>query len=98
MLNMTIRAFADDRRRPVRFVPVYFGYEKLIEGTSFIGELRGGEKRKESLGGFFRSLRALREQFGKVYVNIGEPIDLESTLDAHAPDWRETGVGENKPE
>lgn len=89
MINMTVRAFIQDNRRPVLFVPVYFGYEKLIEGTAFIGELRGGEKKKESLGGLFRSLKALKEQFGKVYVNVGDPINLAELLDERAPDWRE---------
>ncbi|MFK8052107.1 MAG: glycerol-3-phosphate 1-O-acyltransferase PlsB [Woeseiaceae bacterium] len=91
MLNMTVRAFVQDARRPVLFVPVYFGYEKLIEGTAFIGELRGQEKSKESLGGLFRSLKALREQFGKVYVNVGDPIDLAKLLDERAPQWRDAG-------
>ena len=98
MINMTLRAFAQDPRKPVKFVPVYFGYEKLIEGTAFVGELRGGKKSKESLFGFFRSLRALREQFGKVYVNIGEPIDLADTLQQAAPDWRDGDTADSKPE
>ena len=38
-------------QRPIVFVPVYFGYEKLIEGQAFISELGGAEKQKESLGG-----------------------------------------------
>ena len=33
MLSMTIRAFLEDARRPVKFVPIYFGYERLIEGN-----------------------------------------------------------------
>ncbi|MEO1319055.1 MAG: glycerol-3-phosphate 1-O-acyltransferase PlsB [Pseudomonadota bacterium] len=90
MISMTVRAFLEDARRPVKFVPIYFGYERLIEGTSFIGELSGRGKKKESLGGLFRSLGALREHFGRVYVNIGEPIDLAETLDAAVPGWRET--------
>lgn len=89
MLSMSIQAYLEDSRRPVQFIPVYFGYERLIEGTSFIGELRGDAKKKESLFGLFRSLRALREQFGQVYVNFGEAIDLAQLLDAEAPDWRE---------
>lgn len=89
MLSMTIQAYLADHRRPVKFVPVYFGYEKLIEGTSFISELRGDKKRKESLFGLIRSLRRLRERFGAVYVNVGEPIDLAEYLDTHAADWRD---------
>ncbi|MEO1581277.1 MAG: glycerol-3-phosphate 1-O-acyltransferase PlsB [Pseudomonadota bacterium] len=99
MLSMTIQAFLADSRRPVKFVPVYFGYERLIEGTSFISELRGDGKKKESLFGLVRSLRRLRETFGEVYVNFGEPIDLADYLDTHAGNWRESELesGE-KPE
>ena len=49
MLVMTVNSFIKNRQRPIVFVPVYFGYEKLIEGDSFIGELGGAEKKKESL-------------------------------------------------
>ncbi|MEM9171652.1 MAG: glycerol-3-phosphate 1-O-acyltransferase PlsB [Pseudomonadota bacterium] len=92
MLSMSVQAFAEHRRRPVKFVPVYFGYERLIEGTSFISELRGDEKKKESLFGLIRSLRALRQTFGQVYVNVGEPVDLEALMDRVAPAWRDTPV------
>lgn len=89
MLAMTAGSYIRAPRRPIMFVPVYFGYEKLIEGDSFISELGGAEKQKESLFGLIRSVRALRENFGKVYVNIGEPIPLEALLDETRPDWRE---------
>ena len=92
MLSMTVQAYRADHRRPVQFVPVYFGYERLIEGTAFISELRGDGKKKESLFGLLRSLRALRENFGHVYVNIGEPIDLGDMLEQHAPGWQDTPV------
>jgi glycerol-3-phosphate O-acyltransferase len=88
MLAMTVNSFLHAPRRPIVFVPVYFGYEKLIEGDSFISELGGAEKTKESLLGLIRSVRALRENFGKVYVNIGEPIRLAELLDGVNPDWR----------
>jgi len=89
MLAMTVRSYIKDPKRPVVFVPIYFGYEKLIEGDSFISEMAGAEKKKESLFGLIRSLRALRENFGKVYVNVGESIALEPLLDELKPDWRE---------
>ena len=88
MLAMTVSSFLQKPRRPIVFVPVYFGYEKLIEGDSFITELGGGEKKKESLFGLIRSVRALREKFGQVYVNIGDPIALDALLDEVKPGWR----------
>ncbi len=99
MLAMTVGSYIQNPRRPVVFVPVYFGYEKLIEGGSFISELGGAEKQKESLMGLVRSIKSLRENFGRVYVNIGEPIELDHLLDGVQPDWRSSpnGNGERPP-
>ncbi len=89
MLAMTVNSYIRHPRRPIAFVPVYFGYERLIEGDSFISELGGERKESESLLGLIRSVKALRENFGRVYVNVGEPIDLEPIIDAARPGWRE---------
>ncbi len=98
MLAMTVSSYIRAPQRPIAFVPVYFGYEKLIEGDSFISELGGAEKQKESLFGLIRSVRSLREYFGKVYVNIGEPILLEALLDEIRPGWREdAGEDDERP-
>ena len=89
MLAMTVNSFIKNPQRPIVFVPVYFGYEKLIEGDAFISELAGAEKQKESVFGLISSIKSLRDHFGKVYVNIAEPIELAQMLDRMHPAWRE---------
>jgi glycerol-3-phosphate O-acyltransferase len=99
MLVMTVRAFLRAPRRPVLFQPVYIGYEKLMEGKSYIGELSGKPKEKESLLGLLRGLKVLRQRYGHVALNFGEPIELNPLLDAAASDWREsTAHPDAKPE
>jgi len=93
LLAMTVNSYIQDPKRPVVFVPVYFGYEKLLEGDAFISEMGGAEKKKESLFGIIRSVKALREDFGRVHVNIGEPIELDALLDRIRPNWRESSKG-----
>jgi glycerol-3-phosphate O-acyltransferase len=88
MLSMTVRSFLRERARPIVFIPVYFGYERIVEGTTYIGELSGKPKEKESVFGLIRTLRRMRERFGQVHVNLGEPIKLEELLDRYDPDWR----------
>ncbi len=88
MLSMTVRSFLRDPVRPVVFVPVYFGYERIVEGATYVGELSGKPKEKETVLGLVRSLRKLREKFGRVRVNLGEPIALDEVLDRHGP-WRQ---------
>ena len=78
MLSMTVRSYLREPRRPVVFVPVYFGYERIVEGPTYIGELSGRPKEKESVLGLLRSARRLRQRFGRVHVNLGEPIHLDA--------------------
>jgi glycerol-3-phosphate O-acyltransferase len=95
MLSMTVRSFLRDPARPVVFIPVYFGYERIVEGTTYIGELSGKPKEKESVRGLIRTLRRLRQRFGQVHVNLGEPIRLEELLERHDPEWRNRVVEDN---
>jgi glycerol-3-phosphate O-acyltransferase len=88
MLSMTVRSFLRDPVRPVVFVPVYFGYERIVEANTYISELSGAAKKKESWLDLLMSLRVLRERFGTVHVNVGEPIRLNDLLDAQLPSWR----------
>jgi glycerol-3-phosphate O-acyltransferase len=96
MLTMTVRSFLRDAQRPVVFVPVYFGYERLVEGATYVGELSGRPKEKESILGLLRQVRVLRERFGQVHVNLGEPIRLEEILDACARDWRTRSIDDDE--
>src|SRR4249920_53943 len=90
MIAMTVRAFLRAPRRPVVFQPVYIGYEKLIEGESYLDELTGQAKKKESIWGLITGVgEILRERHGRVTVNFGEPVRLDDILAIHAPDWRE---------
>ncbi len=80
LLKMTIEHAGRGLPRPLAFVPVYFGYEKLIEAASYLDELRGTEKRRESIIDVVRSLGLIRQRFGRVDVNFGEPLYLEEWL------------------
>jgi glycerol-3-phosphate O-acyltransferase len=88
MVSMTVRSFLRDPVRPIVFLPVYFGYERIVEGATYVGELSGRPKEKESVFGLLRTLPRLKERFGTVHVNIGEPIVLEQVLERYDADWR----------
>ncbi len=89
MLSMTVRSFLRDPVRPVVFVPVYFGYERIVEANTYISELSGAAKKKESWWDLLMSVRVLRERFGTVHVNVGEPIRLDDLLNEAMPAWRQ---------
>lgn len=91
MLTMTVRSFLRSqlvgRQQPVQLIPVYIGYEKIFEENSYLKELRGQQKQKESLWGLLGTVRRLRN-YGTVSVNFGTPIDLSEHLTEHQPDWK----------
>ena len=88
ILGMTIRSFVRSHSRPLVFVPVYIGYERVIEGQTYVSELAGRPKQRESLWQLVKSIRNIRRVFGKVHVNFGEPLPLAAFLDRHDADWR----------
>ena len=77
-LAMTVRAYLRQPTRPLLFQPVYIGYEKLMEGASYLDELSGKPKAKESIWQLLSSIpKVLRSNYGQVVVNFGEPIALK---------------------
>ena len=93
MLAITLRSFLRNSRMPIVFVPVYIGYERVLEGRTYLGELRGAAKKKESIFDIFKVIGALKQRFGQVSVNFGEPIKLAEFLDHEQPSWREQALG-----
>lgn len=88
MLAMTINSVLRGIERPVTLVPVYLGYDHVMEVATYHKELSGKKKEKESVWQVFGAIRKLRN-FGQGYVNFGEPINLQNFLKQQAPDWRE---------
>jgi glycerol-3-phosphate O-acyltransferase len=98
MLAMTVRSYLREPTRPVVFVPVYFGYERLVEGRTYINELAGRPKEKESVFMLLKTIPELRSRFGKVYVSFGEPLPLDPVIERHVPGWNGEPVAtEDRP-
>lgn len=88
-LSMTIQAMLRGGNRPITLVPIYIGYEHVMEVGTYAKELRGATKEKESFTQMVRGLRKLRN-LGQGYVNFGEPLPLVNYLNKHVPEWRES--------
>ncbi len=99
MLVMTVRAFLRQPRRPVLFQPVYIGYEQLIEGKSYLDELSGRPKRKETVWALIRAAAGiLRHNYGRVAVSFGEPVMLNDLLAQYAPNWQQEQLEGTRPD
>ncbi|MCX8663230.1 MULTISPECIES: glycerol-3-phosphate 1-O-acyltransferase PlsB [unclassified Gilliamella] len=88
MLLMTIQTLLRGDTRPITIVPVYIGYEHVLEVATYANELRGAKKEKESLWSTIKAFFKLKK-LGFGYVNFGSPIPLNQFLNQHIPEWRD---------
>jgi len=88
MFAMTIQSLLRGIDRPLTLVPVYIGYEHVMEVGTYHKELSGSQKKKESILGVIRAIRNLRN-YGKGFVNFGEPININQFLNKEVPDWKD---------
>ncbi|MAI16962.1 MAG: glycerol-3-phosphate 1-O-acyltransferase, partial [Gammaproteobacteria bacterium] len=61
LLKMCVDSQQRGLPKPLAFVPVYFGYEIVLEGSSYLSELRGADKKRESPLDILRSLKLIRK-------------------------------------
>ena len=97
MLAMTLQAMMRGLDRPVTLVPVYLGYEHVMEVNTYHNELKGSRKEKESFLQVLGILRKLRN-YGRGFVNFGEPLTLNNYLNEHVPSWKDHIGEEERPE
>ncbi|MDU7868858.1 MAG: glycerol-3-phosphate 1-O-acyltransferase PlsB, partial [Pantoea sp.] len=88
-LAMTLQAMLRGGNRPITLVPIYIGYEHVMEVGTYAKELRGAAKEKEGFMQMVHGLRKLRN-LGQGYVNFGEPLPLVNYLNKRVPEWRES--------
>jgi len=89
MLAMTMQSLLRGINRPLTLVPVYLGYEHVMEVGTYHKELSGSKKQSESIFGVFKAIKNLRN-YGKGYVNFGTPININQFLNEQVPDWKDS--------
>lgn len=97
MLAMVVQSFLRDRHRPIVFVPISINYDKVVEVRSYLKELSGTDKRKESMGQLLKARKILKSHFGKAYIGFGEPVSLSEYLDTKVPGWQDQAHLDGKP-
>jgi glycerol-3-phosphate O-acyltransferase len=80
ILSWLVQACLDGAGQDLNFIPISIDYEKIVESKAYLRELTGGEKRKEDVSGLIKSGKALRTKYGKIYVQVSEPISVKACM------------------
>ncbi|MBN2803521.1 MAG: 1-acyl-sn-glycerol-3-phosphate acyltransferase, partial [Deltaproteobacteria bacterium] len=81
MLEMVLMALETLSGKDVGVLPLYVGYDKVIEIDSYIKETSGKKKSSESIFGMIKSVKILFNRYGKLYVKAGDWFSISSYLE-----------------
>lgn len=81
MLAMTVSSYLREPAKPVVFIPTYISYERIMEGATYVGELKGKPKESENWLGILKTARKIERIFGTVHLAFGEPLYLTDFME-----------------
>ncbi|MFO7598936.1 MAG: 1-acyl-sn-glycerol-3-phosphate acyltransferase [Candidatus Desulfacyla sp.] len=80
-LSILIQAFKEGHCDDLVFVPASITYDRIIEEQSYLKELGGDRKKKESFRQMIGTRHFLKKKYGKIYIRFGRPLLLKDYLD-----------------
>ncbi|MEZ4267272.1 MAG: 1-acyl-sn-glycerol-3-phosphate acyltransferase [Myxococcota bacterium] len=81
VLSSILDAVKGGATQDVKLVPIYVGYEQVIEERSYTQELTGAEKKKENITGLLKTTKVLWSRYGRLYVRFGEPLSVREQME-----------------
>lgn len=80
LLSILINAYKNGACEDMIIVPIYIGYDRVLEETSYLQELEGGKKEPETLKGVLKARKFLKKRYGKIYVQFNDPISMNEFI------------------
>ena len=80
LLSILLNAYKNSACDDMIFVPIYVGYDRILEETSYLHELEGGQKQPENLLQVIRARKFLKKRCGKIYIKFHDPISINELL------------------
>ena len=83
MLDMSLKAVALSKGTDLNVLPIFIGYEHVIEEQAYIEESGGRPKKAENISGLIRTTTVLFRKFGRLHVRVGQPFSVSAMLREH---------------
>jgi len=79
-IAMLINAYNNGACDDLYFVPIFIGYDHVLEEDAYLKEIEGGKKNPETLKGLIHARKFLKKKYGKVYMRFNEPISIKAYI------------------
>ena len=80
LLSILVSAFREGACEDMIFVPIFVGYDQVLEESAYIRELEGGLKEPENMFQVIKARKFLKKRYGRIYVRVNEPMSLQDLL------------------
>lgn len=80
LLSILLNAYKDGACDDMIFVPIYIGYDRVVEESSYLNEIEGGQKEPENLLQIIKARKLLKKRCGKIYIKFHQPLSLNELL------------------
>jgi len=80
LLTTLVEAFRDGVCQDLILVPIYIGYDQVLEEQAYLSELEGGQKQDENFMQVIKAHRFLQKRYGRIYIKFNEPLSLSDLL------------------
>lgn len=92
MLKYLIEAIDEGYNKDLVFAPLTVNYDRILEENSYLKEIKGKEKTKESTSGFIKSRKLIQRKYGSVYMGFNEPFTLSEVRELFKKEKNITNV------
>jgi glycerol-3-phosphate O-acyltransferase len=82
LLSIIINAYLTGAVKDISFVPIFIGYDRIVEESSYISEMGGAVKKKEGIWSLLKSRSVLKKRYGRVYLAFNDPISLKGLIES----------------
>jgi glycerol-3-phosphate O-acyltransferase len=79
-LSILLNAYKNRACDDMIFVPVFIGYDQILEENAYLHEIEGGKKEPENLSQVLKARKFLKQRYGKIYINFHEPLSLKDVV------------------
>ncbi len=88
-LSILLNAYKNGACEDMFFVPVFIGYDQILEENAYLHEIEGGKKEPENLSQVLKARKFLKQRYGKIYINFHEPLSLREVAGEFGPSFNE---------
>ncbi len=80
LLSILLNNYKNGACDDMIFAPIFIGYDRVLEENSYLQEIKGGQKKSESVLQVIKARKFLKKRYGRIYIQFHEPVSLKEFL------------------